>query len=57
VLRNALKKAVRNRLVPYNVAAESDAPKVGRGIWNPEMKKMEDARPSTAPRCASCSKV
>jgi integrase len=28
VLRNALKKAVRNRLVPYNVAAESDAPKV-----------------------------
>ena len=28
VLRNALKKAVRNRLVPFNVAAESDAPKV-----------------------------
>src|SRR5207302_2362921 len=28
VLRNALKKAVRNRLVPYNVAAESDPPKV-----------------------------
>ena len=28
VLRNALKKAVRNRLIPYNVAAESDAPKV-----------------------------
>lgn len=30
VLRNALKKAVRNRLVPYNVAAEADAPKVPR---------------------------
>ena len=28
VLRNALKKAVRNRLVPYNVASESDPPKV-----------------------------
>lgn len=34
VLRNALKEAVRNRLIPYNVAAESDAPKVPQGIWN-----------------------
>jgi len=33
VLRNALKKAVRNRLIPFNVAAEADAPKVPRGIW------------------------
>jgi len=30
VLRNALKKAVRNRLIPYNVAAEADPPRVPR---------------------------
>jgi integrase len=30
VLRNALKKAVRNRLIPFNVAAEADPPNVPR---------------------------
>jgi integrase len=30
VLRNALKKAVRDRLIPFNVAAEAAAPKVPR---------------------------
>lgn len=30
VLRNALKKAVRDRLIPFNVAAESDPPRVPR---------------------------